>query len=229
MGSNNSESMKPVFLSRTNTTTGDSSAPTSPEQPWLPEQAGPDGPEVDPSHPVETAPASEDETETVAALPDSGLDANHSSVMDQATTDQGHGQVATAEADQGQRPVQAARKNAKDQARAKRAKKSRAKNTIALVVPDSKLDDFATFPIEVYTASHQAYIHEVASSIGCSQDFVGSAMLAVAGCAIGNSRALELKPGFSESPRLYMALVGPPGDGKTPAISRCLAGPWSVS
>jgi hypothetical protein len=49
-------------------------------------------------------------------------------------------------------------------------------------------------------------------------DYVGASMLAVAGAAIGTSRALTIKPGWSETSLLYVANVGSPGSGKTPAM-----------
>jgi len=43
-------------------------------------------------------------------------------------------------------------------------------------------------------------------------------MVALAGGAIGASKALAIKRNYIQRPLLYAAIVGPPGDGKTPAL-----------
>jgi hypothetical protein len=48
-------------------------------------------------------------------------------------------------------------------------------------------------------------------------------LLAIAGGAIGGSRALELKPGWAERPCIYAAVVGDPGSAKSPALKAVAA------
>ena len=55
-------------------------------------------------------------------------------------------------------------------------------------------------------------------------DYLALPMLAIAGGAIGASKALAIKRGYVQRALLYAAVVGPPGDGKTPALSQ-VAGP----
>jgi hypothetical protein len=49
-------------------------------------------------------------------------------------------------------------------------------------------------------------------------DFVGAAMLAVAGAAIGQSFNIKLRRGWFEAPLLFVVLVAPPGKTKSPVI-----------
>ena len=52
-----------------------------------------------------------------------------------------------------------------------------------------------------------------AESIGCPADFVGLAVVVVAGAAIGRSAALRLKPDYVASASLYGLNVGGPASG----------------
>jgi hypothetical protein len=54
-------------------------------------------------------------------------------------------------------------------------------------------------------------------------DYFALPMLAILGAAIGTSRVLEIKPGWIEGPRLYTAVVDPPGTKKSPALGKAAA------
>lgn len=75
------------------------------------------------------------------------------------------------------------------------------------------------FPVEVLPPSLARLAVEGAESIGCPVDFVACSALALASGVIGRSASLLLKEGYAVSASLYIAIVGPPGDGKTPALS----------
>lgn len=74
------------------------------------------------------------------------------------------------------------------------------------------------FPTDVFPVPVEAFCREVAESSRCPADFVGIAMLATAGTAIGQSVNIEIKRGWVEAPLLYAILVADPGKAKTPAI-----------
>jgi hypothetical protein len=74
------------------------------------------------------------------------------------------------------------------------------------------------FPVEVLPPTLRKYVEEASASIGCPPDFIGVAMLATLGAAIGNSRVIEVKGGWIEGASLYTAIVGDPGSSKTPAL-----------
>jgi hypothetical protein len=75
------------------------------------------------------------------------------------------------------------------------------------------------FPLDVLPVSLKRFAEEAAGSVPCPPDYVAVPMLVYAGAAIGASRALEIKPGRTERPCLYAAVVGSPSCGKTPARS----------
>jgi hypothetical protein len=72
-------------------------------------------------------------------------------------------------------------------------------------------------PVEVFPLSLQEYCWQVAKSIGCPVDFVGTMILPVASGAIGTTRIVEIKKGFGVYCSVYSALVARPGGGKSPA------------
>jgi hypothetical protein len=82
-----------------------------------------------------------------------------------------------------------------------------------------ELPEALPFPVEVFPPSLQAYCREVAASKLASIDFVGVAMLAVAGAAIGQSVSINIKHKWTEAALLYCGLVAPPGKVKSPVIS----------
>jgi hypothetical protein len=74
------------------------------------------------------------------------------------------------------------------------------------------------FPVEVFPVPIARFSREAAQAVGVPLDFVGLPILALAGGAIGASRALEIKAQWIQRPLLYVGVVGSPGDGKTPAL-----------
>jgi Protein of unknown function (DUF3987) len=75
------------------------------------------------------------------------------------------------------------------------------------------------FPVDVFPAPLARFVTEVAASLPCPPDFVAVPLLAVLGAAIGNSRVLQVKPGWHEGPRLFTAVVADPGSKKSPALA----------
>ena len=74
------------------------------------------------------------------------------------------------------------------------------------------------FPLDVLPSPLGDIASRRAELIGTHPDFLATAMLAVAGAAIGRSVILEIKPGFVVCPTGWYALVGHVGSGKSPAI-----------
>lgn len=79
------------------------------------------------------------------------------------------------------------------------------------------------FPVEVLPPAAARLVREGAEAIGCPADFLGLPALAVAAGAIGRSVSLLLKRGYFAGSTLYAAPVGPPSDGKTPALKAASA------
>ncbi|WP_165070849.1 DUF3987 domain-containing protein [Paludisphaera rhizosphaerae] len=79
--------------------------------------------------------------------------------------------------------------------------------------------DVEPFPLELLPHPARRLVEVAAESIGCPVDFVAAGVLGAASAAIGRSAELEVKPGYRESAALFIAAVGGPSSGKSPAIS----------
>jgi hypothetical protein len=80
------------------------------------------------------------------------------------------------------------------------------------------------FPIDVLPPPAARLVREGAAAIGCPPDFLGVPALVIAAGAIGRSASLRLRPNYFASTMLFAACVGPPSDGKTPALEAAAAG-----
>jgi hypothetical protein len=80
------------------------------------------------------------------------------------------------------------------------------------------------FPVDVLPEAAARLVDVGATAIGCSKDFLGLCVLAVAAGVIGRSVNLRLKSGYYVPPTIFGVLVGPPSDGKSPAL-RAAASP----
>jgi len=74
------------------------------------------------------------------------------------------------------------------------------------------------FPVDVFPDPVQQFLTEVSQSMGLPPDYPGIHALTLLGGAIGNTRMIELKPGYRQQPNLYTALVADTGTGKSPAL-----------
>jgi hypothetical protein len=84
------------------------------------------------------------------------------------------------------------------------------------------------FPVEIYPEPVERLVRQGAKAIGCPADFLGMTVLAVAGAAIGRSVSLRIKDGYFASSAFYIANVGKPGDGKSPAMSEVVLPLWRI-
>ena len=80
----------------------------------------------------------------------------------------------------------------------------------------------APFPVQVFPDPVQRLMREAADSLFAPLDFVGVPVLAALSAAIGNSRHLRIKPGWIERPLIWTAIVGRPGDAKSPALREAI-------
>ncbi len=74
------------------------------------------------------------------------------------------------------------------------------------------------FPVEVFPAVIRRYVEAGAAALGVPFDMVAVPLLAFAAGAIGNTRALRVKAGWVVRPILWLAVIGEPGSGKSPAL-----------
>src|SRR5262249_3728773 len=85
------------------------------------------------------------------------------------------------------------------------------------------------FPLDVLPGPARDLAEAAAESIGCPVDFPAVAILAAASGIIGRSACLLIKPGYFASASLYVALVGSPSSGKSPALRAALAPVWTIA
>jgi len=81
-----------------------------------------------------------------------------------------------------------------------------------------ELSEAPPFPVEVLPESCRRLVEEASASIVCPPEFVAVPLLATLGSAIGMSRVVRLKQGWTESAAIYAAIVALPGTKKTPAF-----------
>jgi hypothetical protein len=79
-------------------------------------------------------------------------------------------------------------------------------------------DQVDPFPADILPAPIAAYAQAVATTMPCPLDFVGLSIMTIAGSLIGACREIAPKRTWHEIPMIYAALVGDPGDKKTPAL-----------
>jgi hypothetical protein len=91
-------------------------------------------------------------------------------------------------------------------------------------VPLANVPEAEPFPVELLPGRLAQFARDAGEALACPVDYLAVPLLAIAGAAIGASRALEIKAGWWERPSLYAAVVGPPGCGKTPSL-KLAAGP----
>lgn len=84
------------------------------------------------------------------------------------------------------------------------------------------------FPLDVLAWPARDLAEASARSIPCPVDFPAVAALAVASGMIGRSASLLVKDGYFTSASLYVAIVGGPSSGKSPALGHALAPVWSI-
>jgi hypothetical protein len=83
--------------------------------------------------------------------------------------------------------------------------------------PPLRLDPYQPFPIDTLPVPMATYAQQGAEALGCDPAYVGLPCLAVAAAAIGNSRVIRLKRGWTEPSIIWAAIIGDSGTLKSPA------------
>jgi len=78
------------------------------------------------------------------------------------------------------------------------------------------------FPIDTLPLKLQELITGAEPALGIPPDFLAAAVIAAAGIAAGATYCLELKPGTTQRPVVYLVLVGLPNSNKSGALSLAL-------
>ncbi len=83
-------------------------------------------------------------------------------------------------------------------------------------VPDS--EKFQPFPVSVLPEPLCSFVASSATAIGCDASYIALPLLAALAAAIGNTRRIQLKRGWSEPAIVWAVIVGESGTQKTPAF-----------
>ncbi len=95
---------------------------------------------------------------------------------------------------------------------------------IAIDTPiDLNLDDKeicvnTEFPLDIFPLELQHYILERHRTLKQSIDYMGCSLLFLTSIIVGNSQRIQIKNGWTETPSIWLSLVGKAGVGKTPSI-----------
>jgi len=74
------------------------------------------------------------------------------------------------------------------------------------------------FPLEVLPGKCRQVVREAEGALGIPPDFLGAAILYAAAAAIGNTYALEIKPGSRHFGLIWLCLIGNPNSNKSAAL-----------
>jgi uncharacterized protein DUF3987 len=75
------------------------------------------------------------------------------------------------------------------------------------------------FPTDALPRPVARLVKEAAEAIGCPPDAIGLAALVSLGTAIGNSRAIQAKKDWTESPTIFAVVIADSGEKKTQSIA----------
>ncbi len=84
------------------------------------------------------------------------------------------------------------------------------------------IPEWVPFPVATLPDPIRTYTVEAAAGIGVDPSMIALPLLTAAAAAIGNSRRVEVRPGWIEPPVIWSAIVAESGSGKTPALSAAL-------
>lgn len=87
-----------------------------------------------------------------------------------------------------------------------------------LDLPSSAIHDATEFPLDAIPSTLRRFVQEAAWSLPVPVDLIAVPLLVALGAAIGNSRSIRLKGGWTESAALYAVVVADPGSMKSPAL-----------
>ena len=85
-----------------------------------------------------------------------------------------------------------------------------------------RIEPFQPFPVEALSEPVAGFVSGGAEAIGCDPSFIALPMLVGFASAVGNSRRVELKRGWTEPPILWGAIIGESGSTKSPALELAL-------
>ncbi|HYW80500.1 MAG TPA: DUF3987 domain-containing protein, partial [Thermoguttaceae bacterium] len=86
----------------------------------------------------------------------------------------------------------------------------------------TRVPPYEPFPVDALPEPINGFVRAGSKAIGCDQSFVAVPLLAGLGSAIGATKRIELKPGWTEPAVVWSGIVGESGTMKSPALSLAL-------
>jgi hypothetical protein len=84
--------------------------------------------------------------------------------------------------------------------------------------PAARNERFQPFPTDALPEPIRGFVEDGAKAIGCDPSFLAVTMLPALATAIGNTRRIQLKRGWTPPAIIWAAIVGESGTAKTPAF-----------
>lgn len=81
---------------------------------------------------------------------------------------------------------------------------------------------YQSFPVDALPEPARAYLQESAETLGCDPGYIALPMLSAIAGAVGNSRCIQLKRGWTEPAVIWSAIIGESGTMKSPAFNIAL-------
>jgi hypothetical protein len=85
------------------------------------------------------------------------------------------------------------------------------------------LEPYQPFPLQALPQPLAEYAHQASLALGCDPAYLALPILSVAAAAIGNTRAIRLKPSWEEPSVIWSVIVGDSGTLKSPAYIKAVA------
>ena len=85
-----------------------------------------------------------------------------------------------------------------------------------------RVEPFQPFPVDALPQAMAGFVSDSAEAIGCDASFIALPLLVGFASAIGNSRRVQLKRGWTEPAILWGAIIGESGSTKSPALELAL-------
>lgn len=82
------------------------------------------------------------------------------------------------------------------------------------------------FPVDVLPPVVQEIVRRGSRALSCPPEYIGASALAILGAALGRSVSLQMTATWYEHACLWVAIVGKPGESKSPALRPLMAPVW---
>ena len=85
-------------------------------------------------------------------------------------------------------------------------------------LPAPRIEVYKPFPTNALPEPVRSFVTTSAKAVGCDPSYIALPMLSALASAIGNTRRIQLKRGWTEPPIIWTATIGESGTLKTPAF-----------